>query len=377
MFQSLAVSLLLILLNQIGLMSDFHARHLVQSIDFHKTLLHGMLGFLLFGGALRVDLNDLLDNEWEIAIFSTFGVIFSTLIVGSIIFVFLGKTLGALFCFLFGALISPTDPISVLSILNNTDSPRRLKVQISGESLFNDGIGVVIFISIFRLAFGNYEANASEMVILFLKEALGGAAFGLGLGWIVYKILQSVDNYRVEILITLALVFGGYTLAYDLGLSAPIAMVVAGLLIGNQGRRFAMSISTRRHLDDFWELIDDILNAILFVLIGLEILNISLQNFNIKAGLIAIPVVLFARFVTIIIPLIVLKFRSKFDPYALKILTWGGLRGGISIALALSIPEGYEREIIVTMTYAVVAFSILIQGFTIKRFIKRGKYTRQ
>lgn len=376
MFISILASLTILALTKIGVFPGQFASQFVRRIDFHKALMEGMLGFLLFGGALRVDINDLIDNEWEIGIFSTFSVIFSTFIVGFLSYFLFGKTIPLLICLLFGALISPTDPVSVLHILNKTNSPKRLKVQISGESLFNDGVGVVIFISIFRLAFNGAEVNITNVVFLLFTEAIGGVIFGIAAGWIVYKLLDSVDNYQVEILLTIALVIGGYTLADHLQVSAPIAMVVAGLLIGNQGRRFAMSVSTRRHLDDFWELVDDILDSVLFVLIGLEILNVSLHKFNIRAGLIAIPVVLFARFMTIIIPLIVLKFRRKFDPYALKILTWGGLRGGISIAMALSLPVGPEREMIVTMTYAVVVFSILVQGLTINRFIKKGRYVQ-
>ncbi len=374
MLFSLVMSLCLIVLGQLGFTIEDNARELVASIDFNKTLLQGMLSFLLFAGALHVNLNNLSEQKWEIGIFATLGVLFSTFIVGSIIYAVslaLSIKLAYIYCLLFGALISPTDPIAVLGILKTVKTPRRLETIITGESLFNDGIGVVVFITIFEMAFSGHGLNIGNIFSLFFTEVFGGAIFGLIAGWITYQLLKSVDNYQVEILLTLALVTGGYAFAARFHFSGPIAIVVAGLLIGNHGRRFAMSHKTRNHLDDFWELIDVILNALLFVLIGLEILALTVAGQYLLAGLIAIPIVLIARFLSIGIPLSLLKFLRKIDPEVLPIMTWGGLRGGISVALALSLPAGEIRDVILMMTYTVVVFAILVQGLTIKCLVKK------
>jgi CPA1 family monovalent cation:H+ antiporter len=260
----------------------------------------------------------------------------------------------------------------VLSILHKTKAPQKLKIKIAGESLFNDGISIVVFITILEVAFSGHPAAFDEIGLLFIEEAAGGVVFGFLIGWISYRILKSVDNYQVEILLTLALVTGGYALASKIHVSGPIAMVISGLFIGNQGRRFAMSEKTRVHIDTFWELIDAILNAVLFVLIGLEVLVLTLPGKYLLAGIIAIPIALSARFISISIPVVLFKFRKKLSENAIKILTWGGLRGGISVALALSLPDIPERDIIVTMTYAVVVFSILVQGLSFQYFFESG-----
>jgi CPA1 family monovalent cation:H+ antiporter len=373
MLFSLIMSLSLIVLGHLGFAIEDRARELVTSIDFNKALMEGMLSFLLFAGALHVDINDLLANKWEIGIFATFGVLFSTFLIGTSIYLVslgFGLNLQYIHCLLFGALISPTDPIAVLGILKSTNVPKNLETKIAGESLFNDGIGIVVFITLFELSFGGHELAVGDILFLFTQEALGGVLLGLLIGWITYRMLKSVDNYQVEILITIALVTGGYAIASMFHFSGPIAIVIAGLLIGNHGRRFAMSNHTRDHLDTFWELIDEILNALLFVLIGLEILVLSLSRQFLLAGLIAIPIVLFARFLSVGIPISLLKVRREFSPKVTRIMTWGGLRGGISVALALSLPVGRIRDIILVITYAVVVFSILVQGTTIKYLIK-------
>jgi CPA1 family monovalent cation:H+ antiporter len=342
---------------------------LIRNIDFNKTLMVGMLGFLLFAGSLHVDLNELLKEKWGIAVFSTVGVGLSTLCVGAITYLLSGWLdlgLNAVQCLLFGALISPTDPIAVLGILKDAGTPKKLEIRIAGESLFNDGIGVVVFIVLLEMAEGGSDISAGGVGLLFLKEALGGIVLGLLLGWIAYLLLKSIDNYQVEVLITLALVTGGYALASTIHTSGPLAIVVSGLLIGNRGRAFAMSEKTRRNLDMFWELIDEILNSVLFVLIGIELLVVTLSGNYLTAGLIAVPVTLFSRFVSVGLPLRVMTLGKKFDYLSLKIMTWGGLRGGISVALALSLAPGAPRDIILTMTYTVVVFSILVQGLTIK-----------
>ena len=374
MLFSLILSLLLIVLGQLGFIIEDHARELVGRIDFNKTLMHGMLSFLLFAGALHVNINDLMEKKWEIGIFATLGVIISTFIIGSIIYYVLqwiGFGIQYIYCLLFGALISPTDPIAVLGILKKTDAPKSLVTKITGEALFNDGIGVVVFITLYGIAFGGHGITAGDIALLFAEETIGGIIFGLLTGWIAYRLLKSVDNYQVEILITLALVTGGYALASAMHLSGPIATVIAGLLIGNQGRRFAMSDRTREHLDTFWELIDEILNAILFVLIGFEMLILVFLRKYILEGLIAIPIMLLARFISIAIPILFLKIRREFSPHVIKIMTWGGLRGGISVALALSLPVSTERNIILAMTYVVVVFSILVQGLTIQYLVQK------
>lgn len=352
---------------------------LVRSIDFNLTLMVGMLSFLLFAGSLHVDLNDLLQQKWRIGIFATVGVVMSTLMVGTIMFYLLGLFglgMPLLYCLLFGAIISPTDPIAVLGILRSAKAPRSLEVKITGESLFNDGVGVVVFMAILGLIEGHgaghgaaHSGGVAGVLALFFTEAMGGVIFGLALGYFGYILLKGVDNYQVELLITLALVSGGYALALNMHVSGPIAMVVAGLLIGNHGRWFAMSQRTREHLDMFWEFVDDVLNSVLFVLMGLELLVVSLSLPNILMGALAVPVVLGARFVSLAIPVLVMSRFSAFTPGALRVMTWGGLRGGISVALALSLPEGPERAVILTMTYTIVVFSILVQGLTVKYLV--------
>jgi CPA1 family monovalent cation:H+ antiporter len=356
------------------------AQALVERIDFNETLLHGMLGFLLFAGALHIDLNDLAQRKLVITALATAGVLVSTFLVGVLawcVLPWLGLSLPFLYCLLFGALISPTDPVAVLGILKQAGAPRELEVKIAGESLFNDGVGVVVFLGLLEIATGQHGFYPGRIALLFLEEAVGGALYGLAIGLVAYKLLKSVDNYQVEILLSLAVVAGGYALAESLGISGPIAMVVAGLLIGNQGRAFAMSPTTCEHLDLFWKLIDEILNAVLFVLIGLVVLTLTVTGRSLAGGLAMVGVVLLARLVSVGLPLVLLRPWQPFSPHTLSVLTWGGLRGGISVALALSIPVrhgeggGTEREIILTLTYVVVGFSILVQGPTVEPFIRR------
>ena len=273
-----------------------------------------------------------------------------------------------IYCLVFGALISPTDPIAVLGILKTTGVPKSLETKIAGESLFNDGVGVVIFLALMEYL-SSGDVTTGQITLLFLEEAVGGLLFGLLIGYIAYRMLASVDNYQVEILITLALVMGGYSLAGALHFSGPIAIVVAGLFIGNHGRVMAMSEKTREHLDTFWELVDEILNAVLFVLIGLEILALHFHEVYLTAAVLLIPVVLLARFFSVGFPVSLMRRFRTFSPHAVKILTWGGLRGGISVALALSLPAGPERNIIVAVTYVIVVFSILVQGTTLRPLI--------
>jgi CPA1 family monovalent cation:H+ antiporter len=346
------------------------AASLTRQIDFNNALMQGMLCFLLFAGALHVDLNDLADQKGVIATLSIVGVVISMFVFGTLIHFalgWLGFELNYVWCLLFGAAISPTDPVAVIGILKEARVPHSLEVQIAGESLFNDGIGVVLFIVMSEIAVSGEDASAAHIGQLFLEEAVGGAVFGFVMGWIAYRLLKSVDNYRVEVMLTLALVMGGYALASAIHTSGPIAVVVAGLFIGNHGRHFAMSDTTRTNLDAFWELIDEILNALLFVLIGLEILVLTFTRDLLFAGLLAIPAILLARWVSVVVPVIVIRRWREFTPGAVTIMTWGGLRGGISVALALSLPVSREREIVLAVTYVIVIFSILIQGLSLER----------
>ncbi len=373
MLIALVMSLMLNLLGSFGLGLKQQAELLLGSVDFSKTLLHGMLSFLLFAGALHIDINDLTELKWSIGSLATVGTLVSTFLVGMLTWLVLGGfgiELSYIYCLLFGALISPTDPIAVLGILKTAGAPKSLEMRITGESLFNDGVGIVIFLVILEMATGSHAISAGHIGLLFLQEAIGGALFGLALGYLAYRMLKSVDNYQVEILITLALVAGGYGLADSLHLSGPIAIVIAGLLIGNRGRLFGMSAETRAHLDVFWELVDEILNAVLFVLLGLEILVLTFTEQYLLASLLIIPLVLFSRFVAIGIPVTVLRSFRTFSPGAVRIMTWGGLRGGISVALALSLPPGRERDVILAITYTVVVFSIAVQGLTLERLVK-------
>ncbi len=373
MLISLVFSIGIILLKYVGLDFTLQAEHILNRIDFDATLMHGMLSYLLFAGALHVNLEDLAKQKWLIVSLATFGIVVSTFIIGTLTWLALGMLgieISYIYCLLFGALISPTDPIAVLAILRGAGTPKSLETKITGESLFNDGVGVVVFILISGIIISGQDITFGSVTTLFLEEAVGGAAYGLILGGITYWMLRRVDNYQVEILLTLALVTGGYALATAIHVSGPIAVVVAGLMIGNQGRLLAMSDITREHLDTFWELIDEILNAILFVLIGLEVLIIQFDLNTSIAGFIAVFIVLLGRFISVGVPITVMRKYKEFTPHAIKILTWGGLRGGISVALALSLPASPEREVILTITYFVVIFSILVQGLTISKLIK-------
>jgi CPA1 family monovalent cation:H+ antiporter len=292
-----------------------------------------------------------------------------------IVFWFVEIELRFNYCLLIGSLIAPTDPVAVIGILKNAGVPKSLETKITGESLFNDGIAVVVFLVIMGIVTGGHDVTAKHIILLFIEEAIGGVFFGLAIGWLAYWMLKSVDNYQVEVLLTLALVMGGYGLANAIHISGPIAIVVAGILIGNKGRFLAMSERTREHLDSFWELMDEIFNAVLFLLIGLEVLLLTINGSYLIAGLVMIPVVLAARFISVGLPVTFMRLLRDFSPNAVKIMTWGGLRGGISVALALSIPRGPGRETLLTITYIIVVFSILVQGLTLKRLVTSRNLT--
>ncbi len=385
MIISLVFSMGLVLLSNAGLTLGMeYTEKLLSGVDFDATLMEGMLSFLLFAGALHINLNELLDKQWVVGILASVGVITSTFIVGISSYFILGWFgihLPFIYCMLFGSLIAPTDPVAVLAILKTANASKSLETKIAGESLFNDGIAVVVFLVILGIAVGGDghgggAATPASVAMLFFQETIGGAVFGLIIGWICYRLLKSVDNYHVEVLLTLALVMGGYAAARAMHISGPIAIVVAGLLIGNHGRRFAMSDQTRENLDTFWELIDEILNAVLFMLIGLEVIVLSMNGNYVLAGILMFFVVLAARFIAVGIPVSIMKLRQTFHPHVVSILTWGGIRGGISVALALSLPLGPERNIIVAITYVIVIMSVILQGLSIKALVQyaAGKY---
>lgn len=349
---------------------------LVRQIDFPKVLMEGMLSFLLFAGALHVDFTSLKAQRLPIILFATLGVITSTFLVAGMMYMLfqvLGMEVSFIHCLLFGALISPTDPIAVLGILKKAGVPKTLETKIVGESLFNDGIGVVVFISIFQLASaGSGHFSMGEIAFLFLEEVGGGLVLGFILGSAAYYLMRTIDNYEVEVMLTLALVMGGYMLASALHFSGPLAMVVAGLMIGHERfRTSSMSEQTESYVDKFWELLDVLLNAVLFVLIGLEIVILKFESTYLIAGLIGIGIVLAARFLALFFPVQLLRKRLGLLKGTSRIMAWGGLRGGISIALALSLSPEMNRDLIVSITYIIVVFSIVVQGLTIERLVRR------
>ena len=346
-------------------------------IDFYETLMTGMLGFLLFAGALHVDLGHLVSRRWAIGTLATAGILLSTGLVATGAYLLsdlAGLEIPLSYCLVFGALISPTDPIAVLGILKQTKVPASLEAKIAGESLFNDGVGVVLFTILVAVATGGdghgSELTAGGIVQLFLTEAVGGVVLGLLAGYVAYRAMQAIDEHNLEVLITLSLVMGTYALARELHVSGPIAMVVAGLFIGNHGTRFAMSESTRDHVEKFWSLLDEILNSLLFLAIGFEVFALALTPSMFWIAGIAIPLVLTARFVSVSLPIRALSLWREFTRGAIPVLTWGGLRGGISVALALSLPASPVRDEILAATYGVVVFSIVVQGLTLERVVR-------
>jgi CPA1 family monovalent cation:H+ antiporter len=367
----------LVALNRLGVASGMHDAEvsLLQSIDFSDVLMQGMLSFLLFAGALHIDLSELKERRWQVGLLAMVSTVLSTLIVGYgmwLVLPWMGLPLPLMYCLLFGALISPTDPIAVMGILKSASAPRELELVIAGESLFNDGVGVVVFSLLLGMLASGVAPTMAQGVELLAHEAGGGIVLGLALGYVTYRLLKSVDNYQVEVLLTLATVVGGYALAARLHLSGPLAMVVAGLIVGNHGRALGMSDTTRRYVDMFWELIDEILNAVLFVLIGMEVLLISFSIPELLAASVAVVVTLMARLLTVGLPVRAIPRVFHLPAGSWKVLTWGGLRGGISVALALSLPLGPERDTVLALTYCVVAFSILAQGLSIGAVTRRA-----
>lgn len=350
-------------------------REKLALIDFSEFLLGILLSFLLFAGSLHVSIPELKKSAKSIISFATIGTLISTLVVGYSLFYLLSafhQDIPLIYCLLFGALISPTDPIAVMGILKKTNLSKNIETNIVGESLFNDGIGVVIFVTILKIAtLGPENFGPAEIGMLFIHEAIGGIIIGLVIGFIGYKLMKSIDHFQTEILISLAMVMGGYSLCHSIHVSGPLAMVVAGLMTGNRGKELAMSDITRDYLGKFWEVTDEVLNAILFMLIGLEIVIVSFDMSYLVIGIITAIIILIARFVSLYVPAILFRFKKVFGTKSLFIMTWGGLRGGISIALALSLPQNPYKDILVSITFVIVIFSILIQGITVEKVIKK------
>ncbi|MDO3643808.1 sodium:proton antiporter [Mucilaginibacter sp. L3T2-6] len=366
---SLSLSMLLVVFGSLHPFLSKKALQLASSIDFQYVLMNFMLSFLLFAGAIHINADQLRKEKWPVLLFSTLGTLISTTIVGSatwLLFQVFHYPVPFIYCLLFGSLISPTDPIAVLAILKNAKIPSSLELKISGESLFNDGVAVVIFITLFEAAqTGAATIDFVSVSRLFLQEAVGGVVFGAVLGYAGYYALRPIDDYKVEVLVTLAIVMGGYFIAGRLHISGPLAMVVAGIITGNKVKDQALSHVSRDYLGKFWELIDEILNAVLFLFIGLEMLVIKINTTVLIIGAIMILVVLLARWVCVLLPVQLLQFKIRFEKHAIAILTWGGLRGGLSVALALSLTATMHRDEFVLITYMVVVFSILVQGLSI------------
>ncbi len=377
MVTALLLSLVIILLDLAGADFGLHRKmeDMLRAIDFSNVLMQGMLSFLLFAGALHIDLSELRAYRWQVLILAFFSTLLSTFIVGLAawyVLPFIGISMPLLYCLLFGALISPTDPIAVMGILKSAGIPKNLELVISGESLFNDGVGVVIFSILMSMLLIGEAPTFHEGLGLLMHEAGGGLLYGLLIGYITFHLLRSIDNYQVEVMITLAAVMGGYVLASKLHVSGPLAMVVAGLVVGNHGRELAMSDTTRLYVDMFWEMIDDILNAVLFVLIGMEVMLIAFSWNLFAAGLAMVITTLIARALTVWVPVHYLPGYFKLPRGAGLVLTWGGLRGGISVALALSLPSGGERDVILSLTYCIVVVSILVQGLTVGKLAEKA-----
>jgi CPA1 family monovalent cation:H+ antiporter len=369
---AIVVSIFLVMFGETVLPRTFgHLNKLMNSIDFTEVLMGAMLNFLLFAGGIHININDLKEQFRPVLIFSTAGVVISTFVVGFGMFYllpFLGIHLPFIYCLLFGALISPTDPVAVLSILKQANVSKSLETKVAGESLFNDGMAVVVFTVVMQLAIGKeVDLGVESIGLLLMKEAGGGILLGVLLGWITSRLMREVDDYIISVLVTLSVVMGGYLVARQMHISGPLTMVAAGLFMGNFNVRFKMKSITQDYLIKFWELIDEILNAVLFLFIGFELLMIKdLKHFMVP-GLLAIAVVLIARFISIWVPTKFMSLRTRFSPQTVKVLVWGGIRGGVSIALAMSIPKSEYSEIILSITYCVVVFSIIVQGLTIAK----------
>lgn len=383
---ALVLSLGIVIAGQNGWfhLEDIAAEQLGE-INFESFLLKGILGFLLFAGGLGIKLPNLEDQKWEITVLALAATLFSTFFIGFSLWgicQLLGIHFDLIYCLIFGSLISPTDPIAVLAIVKKLDAPRRISTQIEGESLFNDGFGLVIFVTLFTIAFGNETPTVLGVGQLFLQEAIGGIVYGFALGLLFHYLISSTDDHSMELLLTLGIPTAGYVFADVIHVSGPLAMVVSGIMIGNWTRYIGFSKESEEHLDHFWELVDEFLNGVLFLLIGMSMLQFSFHQEDWILMIIAIPLVLLSRYLSIKLSYMSFERYREYNPLSVRILTWGGLRGGLALAMAMAIPAGVTiipeksidvREIILVMTYAVVVFSILIQGSTITPLINKAK----
>lgn len=375
MTASLMISFILIVMQHFGLFNVTAANALVQRADFQHLLLNGMLGFLLFAGALTIDYESLKNQKWEIGLLASLSTICSTIIIGFATFYVLpliGIHIPLLYCMLFGALISPTDPIAVLATFKKINAPKKLSACVAGESLFNDGVGIVIFTTLTELVFQHADVTATNVFMLFMKEAVGGLGYGLVLGIFTCWLIKPIRDSKIVILLTLAMVSAGYSFALWMDISGPLAMVVLGIFIGNKLRQ-EKSINLFSEVETFWEVIDEVLNAILFMLIGFEIMVIRVDTKEFIAILLLIPTVLLVRLLTVSVPMKLLQFKRRHLPNMIAILTWGGLRGGLALALALSLPADPRVNPIIAITYGIVTFSVIIQGLTIKPLADKAR----
>lgn len=370
---SMLLSFIVLILDYYGFSFMKEMSTIIGSVDFNRVLMGGMISFMLFAAAIHIPLKDLLPEKRPILVFSTIGVLLSTFIVGTFLFYllpFAGQDISYVNCLLFGALISPTDPIAVLGIIRETKLPRSLEMKISGESLFNDGVAVVVFATIYQIA--NSSANdfsLTSSLLLFLREAVGGILFGAAIGYGGYLLLRSINSYKVEVLITLAIVMGGYSVAQYIHVSGPLAMVVSGLLVGNLSKIDGWSEKTKEYLEKFWELIDEILNAVLFVWIGLEILIIHPPDNFFILSLEVIFVIVLARWISIALPTLLIPMKEKISQKTVAVMVWGGLRGGLSLAMALSLNHKMNKELFLYLAYIVVIFTIVFQGLSLKKVV--------
>ncbi len=379
-FMGLLVTLVLTMIGRVVPGAVHWAASFGERLDMPEIVFHGLLSVLLFAGSLHINITDLHRQRLPVLILSTVGVVLSTLLVGlgaHWLLSVVGIEVGLKYCLLFGALISPTDPIAVLGVLKTAGAPKTLETAIAGESLFNDGTGVVAYLLLLGLVTGTAEPTVASVAVLLGKQVVGALVVGLVIGYGGYFMLKGVESYPVEILITLALATGGYSLAERLQVSAPLAVVVMGLVIGNDGARHAMSATTREHLFSFWDLLDQILNLVLFGLVGIRLMSLDAANVSVFAATILLPLVVLARFASVAIPLTAMRSLLPETPHAVKLMTWGGLRGAISIALALSLPSFPGREIFVTATYGVVLFSLLVQAPTLGPLLRLLKVGRR
>ncbi|MFZ7202026.1 cation:proton antiporter [Avibacterium avium] len=383
---SMVASLVLLVMGHFNFLHvDLLAKGIMEQIDFKSFLLNGILGFLLFAGALGIKLPVMKSQKCEITILALFSTFASTFLIGSTFYLLtysLGWEVDFIYCMLFGALISPTDPIAVLAIIKNLKAPKKLSMKVEGESLFNDGVGLVIFTTIFAVAFGGKQPTLADVSELFLMEAGGGLLFGLMLGLVAHFLISATDDGSLEILLTLTIPTAGFMIANLLEVSGALAMVVSGIIIGNWTRHTGFSKQSQHYLDHFWEMIDHFLNSLLFLLIGAAMLLVNFTYQGIILSLLAIPLCLICRYISVWTPFKFLSMKTTYNPYTLRILTWGGLRGGLSLAMALSIPVGSlyipkigmnVRDLLLVMTYAVVMFSILVQGTTIETMVRKSK----